>query len=104
MPSALGEFIDVSLSHYETLYERLGVLLERGDVMAESAYNDDLTPTVEALDTAGLLTESDGAQCVFLDEFKGKTTRPCPSSSRNPMAAICTPQPIWPPSAIGTAP
>ena len=73
-----SEFIDVSLSHCETLYARLGVMLDRSDVMAESAYNDDLTPTVEALDAAGLLTESEGAQCVFLDEFRGKDDAPLP--------------------------
>jgi arginyl-tRNA synthetase len=65
-------FIDISMSHCQELYERLGVTLTPGDVMAESAYNDDLVEVVHALTDQGLLTESDGAQCVFLDEFKGK--------------------------------
>ncbi|MEE4298817.1 MAG: arginine--tRNA ligase [Pseudomonadales bacterium] len=73
-----AEFIEVSLSHCETLYDRLGVTLTRADVMAESAYNDDLAQTVADLDAAGLLTESDGAQCVFLEEFKGKDDAPLP--------------------------
>ncbi len=71
-------FIDISLSHCEAVYSRLGVSLTRGDVRAESAYNDQLAGIVEALDAAGLLTLSDGAQCVFLDEFKAKDGSPLP--------------------------
>jgi arginyl-tRNA synthetase len=65
-------FIDLSLSHCQELYDRLGVTLTPADVMAESAYNDDLAQVVRALTEQGLLRESDGARCVFLDEFKGK--------------------------------
>ncbi|TVS17199.1 MAG: arginine--tRNA ligase [Gammaproteobacteria bacterium] len=72
------QFIDVSMRHCEALYARLGVSLTREHVHAESAYNDDLARVVEDLDAAGLLTESDGAQCVFLDEFKGKDDQPLP--------------------------
>ncbi|HSG89929.1 MAG TPA: arginine--tRNA ligase, partial [Pseudomonadales bacterium] len=72
------EFIDVSLQHCEALYRRLGTTLTRDDVHAESAYNDDLAQVVADLDAKGLLTESDGAQCVFLDEFRGKDDAPLP--------------------------
>ena len=72
------QFIDISLSHCEALYVRLGVTLTRADVHAESAYNDDLARVVADLDAKGLLTESDGAQCVFLDEFRGKDDAPLP--------------------------
>ena len=72
------QFIDISLSHCEAVYERLGVSLTRADVMAESAYNDELAGIVKALDDAGLLTVSDGARCVFLDEFKAKDGSPLP--------------------------
>ena len=65
-------FIRISLDHCQTLYERLGTSLTPGDVMAESAYNDALPGVIEALDRQGLLTESDGARCVFLPEFKRK--------------------------------
>jgi arginyl-tRNA synthetase len=37
---------------------------------------------VTDLEDAGLLTESDGAQCVFLDEFKGKDGAPLPAIIR----------------------
>lgn len=66
------QFIDISLQHCETLYERLGVQLTRADVKPESAYNDDLPQVIADLDAQGLLTEDQGAQCVFLEEFKNK--------------------------------
>ncbi|KFZ29400.1 arginyl-tRNA synthetase [Pseudidiomarina atlantica] len=66
------QFIDVSLSHCQEVYDRLGVQLTRADVMAESAYNDDLAQVVADLRAQGLLVEDQGAQCVFLDEFKNK--------------------------------
>jgi arginyl-tRNA synthetase len=65
-------FIGISLSHCQAVYDRLGVTLSPADVMAESAYNDDLDDVVRSLTDQGLLVESDGARCVFLDEFKGK--------------------------------
>ena len=66
------QFIDVSLQHCDAVYERLSVLLTRDDVKPESSYNDDLPKVVADLDKAGLLKEDNGAQCVFLEEFKGK--------------------------------
>jgi arginyl-tRNA synthetase len=63
------EFTAESLRHCEQVYGRLGVSLTREDVRGESAYNDDLPDVVAELERAGLLTESQGAQCVFLDEF-----------------------------------
>ncbi|CUS47936.1 MAG: arginyl-tRNA synthetase ArgS [Idiomarinaceae bacterium HL-53] len=72
------EFIDTSLSHCQEVYDRLGVKLSATDVMAESAYNDDLAPVVADLTAKGLLVEDQGAKCVFLDEFKGKDDEPLP--------------------------
>ncbi|HPE61587.1 MAG TPA: arginine--tRNA ligase [Thiolinea sp.] len=66
------EFIDISLSHCQTLYERLGVTLKRTDVMPESAYNDDLPQVVSLLQQQGLLSEDQGAQCAFMEEFRNK--------------------------------
>ena len=65
-------FLDVSLHHCEAVYEKLGVGLTRADVKGESAYNDDLANVVADLKAKGLAVESEGAQVVFLDEFKGK--------------------------------
>ncbi len=71
-------FIRISLSHCEQVYERLDTTLRPEHVMAESAYNDDLANVIADLDAAGLLEESDGARCVFLDGFKGKSGDPLP--------------------------
>jgi arginyl-tRNA synthetase len=72
------QFIDISLQHCENVYKTLNVLLTRDDVMPESGYNDDLAQVVADLDKAGLLTEDQGAQCVFLEEFKGKDNKILP--------------------------
>jgi len=61
------KFIDISLGHCEEVYEKLDVNLSREDVRAESFYNETLAKVVEDLDKAGMLQESDGAQCVFLE-------------------------------------
>ena len=61
-------FVDISLSHCRSVYETLGVTLGDGDLDAESRYNDDLPKVVADLESAGLITVSDGAKCVFLDE------------------------------------
>jgi len=71
-------FKDISLSHCQEVYERLNVKLTPADVMGESAYNADLANVVSDLKKAGLLVESKGAQCVFLDEFKNAEGEPLP--------------------------
>ena len=76
--AAWQRFVDTSLAHCEAVYARLGAKLSRSDVMAESAYNDDLADIVAVIRRANLLTESAGAQCVFLNEFKGKDGAPLP--------------------------
>jgi len=72
------EFLEISLAHCQQIYDRLNVALTRADVVGESAYNDDLPKVIEDLTAAGLLTEDQGARCVFLDEFKGKDDEPLP--------------------------
>jgi arginyl-tRNA synthetase len=67
-----------SLWHCDQVYTKLDVLLTPLDIRGESFYNDDLPKVVADLDKAGLLQESQGAQCVFLDEFKGKDGEPLP--------------------------
>lgn len=61
------KFIDISLGHCEEVYDKLGVKLTREDVRAESFYNDDLASVINDLESQGMLTQSDGAQCVFLE-------------------------------------
>ena len=61
------KFIDISLGHCEEVYDKLNVKLTRDDVRAESFYNDDLENVIKDLQSKGLLQESNGAQCVFLE-------------------------------------
>lgn len=72
------QFNSISLGHCQAVYDRLGVRLSAGDVRGESAYNDQLADIVAALDAKGLLTESEGARCVFLDEFTNAEGNPLP--------------------------
>jgi arginyl-tRNA synthetase len=59
------KLVDISLDGFDATYRRLGIDLDRSDAVGESAYNDDLPVLTAELDRLGLLTESDGAQCVF---------------------------------------
>lgn len=60
-------FIDISLGHCEEVYDKLDVNLTREDVRAESFYNDDLSKVIDDLKAQDILQQSDGAQCVFLE-------------------------------------
>ncbi len=72
------EFLNISLSHCQKIYDRLGVGLNSEAIHGESAYNSDLPRVVSDLDETGLLTEDQGAKCVFLDGFKGQDDSPLP--------------------------
>ena len=69
-------FIDVSISHSEEVYDTLNVSLSRNDVMGESAYNDDLSNVVASLKEQGIAQEDAGAQVVFLQELADKKGNP----------------------------
>lgn len=71
-------FNEISLSHCQKAYDRLGVKLSPADVKGESAYNAELPGIIDALRDKGLLSESDGAQCVFLDEYMNAEGKPLP--------------------------
>jgi len=61
-------FIDASLGHCEEVYAKLGVNLTRDDVRAESFYNPQLPKIVQTLKDKKISTQSDGAECVFLED------------------------------------
>ncbi len=66
---------DQSRREFQIIYDRLNVkLTERG----ESFYNPYLATVVEDLTVTGLLVESDGAQCVFVDGFTNRDGDPLP--------------------------
>ncbi|MEB3190226.1 MAG: arginine--tRNA ligase [Snowella sp.] len=64
-----------SRREFQVIYELLDIaLMERG----ESFYNPLLATIVSELETLGLLTEDQGAKCVFLDGFTNKEGNPLP--------------------------
>lgn len=72
------QFNQVSLQHCFDIYKRLNVSLAPEHVRGESAYNADLPNVVKALEEKGLITESEGAKCVFLEGFETKDGTPLP--------------------------
>ncbi len=72
------QFNQVSLQHCFDIYKRLNVSLAPEHVRGESAYNPDLPTVVKALEEKGLITESEGAKCVFLEGFETKDGTPLP--------------------------
>ena len=65
-------YIDISMSHCQAVYDALGVGLRPEHVRGESAYNADLDGIIQDLRAKDLLTESDGALCVFPDRVSEK--------------------------------
>ncbi|ASK26451.1 arginine--tRNA ligase [Neisseria chenwenguii] len=70
------QFVEISLSHAQAVYQTLGLKLHPEDVAGESLYNDDLQPVIDDLTAKGLAVEDDGAKVVFLEEFKNKEGEP----------------------------
>nr|WP_279610930.1 arginine--tRNA ligase [Vibrio gelatinilyticus] len=70
------KLVDVTMIQNQRNYDRLNVSLKREDVMGESMYNDMLPAIVTDLQEKGLAVEDDGAQVVFLDEYKNKDGEP----------------------------
>ncbi|CAG19475.1 arginine--tRNA ligase [Photobacterium profundum] len=70
------KLVDVTMVQNQINYDRLNVSLTRDNVMGESMYNYMLPGIVADLKEKGLAVESDGAQVVFLDEYKNKDGDP----------------------------
>ena len=66
------KLVDITMIQNQRNYDRLNVSLTREHVMGESMYNDMLPGIVKDLQEKGLSVEDDGAQVVFLDEYKNK--------------------------------
>ncbi len=66
------KLVDVTMIQNQRNYDRLNVSLTREDVMGESMYNDMLPGIVADLKQKGIAQEDDGAQVVFLEEYKNK--------------------------------
>lgn len=61
-------FYDISIKEFERVYDKLGVKFDY--YTGESFYNDKMAPVVEELKEKGLLTESNGAMIVDLEDAK----------------------------------
>jgi arginyl-tRNA synthetase len=70
--------VDLSMSHFNQLYRKLGVLLTDDDLAGESTYNDLLPEVVDRLRAAGLLQLSDGAEVVFPPGYTNREGEPLP--------------------------
>jgi arginyl-tRNA synthetase len=70
--------VRMSTEYFNTVYRQLGVLLDDGDLMGESRYQDLMASTIERLDIAGLLVDSDGARVVFVPGFTNRDGDPLP--------------------------
>ncbi len=57
--------IGESVRHMNDIFARLNVALTDADLKGESFYNDKLAPVAEALESAGVARQSEGALCVF---------------------------------------
>ena len=70
--------LDESRRYCREVYDRLKINLAREDERGESFYSDDLPTIIKDLAAAGMITESDGAQCVFMDGYKTAEGEPLP--------------------------
>ena len=76
---ALWEVIrEASLNNMREIYRRLETSISDADIRGESSYREELPNVVTDLDSKGLITESEGALCVFVEGFKRKDGRLLP--------------------------
>jgi arginyl-tRNA synthetase len=67
-----------SVRHMKSVYSRLNLSLEDGDIRSESFYNAMLPTVVNDLRASGLLVEDGGAQVVFPEGMRNKEGDPLP--------------------------
>jgi len=70
------QFIDISITHSEEIYNKLNVTLSRDDIMGESAYNPDLPKVIDELMAKNIAVEDQGAKVVFIKEMANKDGEP----------------------------
>jgi arginyl-tRNA synthetase len=70
------QFIDISITHSEEIYQKLNVSLTRADIMGESAYNADLSNVIDELMAKEIAVEDQGAKVVFINEMANKDGEP----------------------------
>jgi arginyl-tRNA synthetase len=70
--------VDMSNDYFNLVYRKLGVLLSDDDLAGESMYQPKMQDTIDRLESAGLLEESDGAKVVFPPGFTNRDNEPLP--------------------------
>ncbi|MDJ0771069.1 MAG: arginine--tRNA ligase [Ilumatobacter sp.] len=70
--------VDMSNAYFNTVYRKLGVLLDDGDLAAESRYQPMMPETLARLEASGLMERSDGAMVVFPPGFTNRDNDPLP--------------------------
>ncbi|WEV26164.1 arginine--tRNA ligase [Streptomyces sp. 71268] len=71
-------FVDESKIYFYSVFDKLDMEIRDPDVVGESGYNDMLDETCRLLEESGVAVRSEGALCVFFDEFKGPDGKPTP--------------------------
>ncbi len=59
-----------SLEHFDVAYDRLGVMLEDGDIRGESFYNNDLSPVTQQVMDARIASQSEGAVVIPVEGYE----------------------------------
>ncbi|YAL83513.1 arginine--tRNA ligase [Dermacoccaceae bacterium W4C1] len=72
------KLIDRSTTYFNRVYRELDISLTDADLDGESSYNDELAGICTDLEASGLAQVSDGALCVFSDDFIGREDKPVP--------------------------
>ncbi|MDX2291979.1 MULTISPECIES: arginine--tRNA ligase [Streptomyces] len=71
-------FVDESKIYFYSVFEKLDMDIRDPDIVGESGYNDMLQETCRILEESGVAVRSEGALCVFFDDFKGPDGNPVP--------------------------
>ncbi|MFD6879446.1 MULTISPECIES: arginine--tRNA ligase [unclassified Streptomyces] len=71
-------FVDESKIYFYSVFNKLDMNIQDEDVVGESGYNDMLVETCKLLEDSGVAVRSNGALCVFFDEYKGQDGNPTP--------------------------
>lgn len=71
-------FVDESKIYFYSVFNKLDMDIRDPDVVGESGYNDMLAETCKLLEDSGVAVRSNGALCVFFDEYKGPDGNPTP--------------------------
>ncbi|MET9604574.1 arginine--tRNA ligase [Streptomyces sp. NPDC006512] len=71
-------FVDESKIYFYSVFNKLDMDIQDQDVVGESGYNDMLVETCKLLEDSGVAVRSNGALCVFFDEYKGQDGNPTP--------------------------